>query len=301
MPRDWDMFCFAGLPLAVLLYLLALDPRRRSTGSLRAAGLAIVLGLLVLFPRALTQAEEETSIELFDNYSELDTFKNGGGRFLLLQYLEKKGRRGDADRRRWENTTTAQFEFWDYEGSRLMQQGKYREAIAKYHQLLEKYPSYNNAWTNLGICHYQLRQYDSAIACLEISDGLNPFSVNVYHAMAMAHYASGNNDRAEELWLEASRLVPTDPRPYTWLLLMYDYDKRTDDYRRVAERVLELADSEEATPGLVKQAAVLYAKRGDFDNAARQCRRILTAVGDTAYVRSLQRSYPELKVIEDGR
>jgi tetratricopeptide (TPR) repeat protein len=301
MPRDWDMFSFAGVAPTLLLYLAALDSRWRSTGSLRIAGLAIALSLIMLIPRAATQADPETSIEVFDNYSDMDTFKNGGGRFLLLKYLEDKGRRGDAYRRRLQNATTARFEFWDAEGARLMTQRQYRPAIEKYQELLDDFPCYNNAWTNLGICYYQLRQYDSAIACLRISDGLNPYSVNVYHALALAKYASGNSPEAEELWTEASRLVPTDPRPYTYLLLMYEYDGRDDDYRRTVDRVLEYADSPKATPGLIKQAAALYAKQGDFENSARRCRRILATDADTAYVLSLQKTYPKLKVIEDGR
>ncbi len=301
MPRDWDMFCFAGLPLTAMLYLAALDAKWRTTGSLRAAGLAITLGLLLLFPRALTQAEPEVSIELFDNYSNLDVFKNGGGRFLLLKYLEERGHRDDANRRRLENATTAQFEFWNVEVTRLMRQRQYRPAIARYRELLKLWPSYSNAWTNLGICHYQLRQYDSAIACLDISDGLNPFSVDVYHSLALSHYASGNQVKAEELWVEVTELVPTDPRPYRYLLLMYEYDGRADDYRRIVDRVLALAETPKTNAGLIKQAALLYAKQGDPNNAARQCRRLLAVEADTAFVISLQNSYPELKVVGDGR
>ncbi len=300
MPRDWDMFCFAGVPLTFLVFLMALDERVRTSASLKLAGTAVLLGVMLLIPRTATQALEEVSIEVFDNYSELDTFKNGSGRFLLLRYLERHGRYEEAERRRKANAAIAAFEFWDAEAQTLMRQGDYRAAMAKYHRMIDVYPCYHNAWTNLGISHYQLRQYDSAITCLRISDGLNPFSINVYHYLALAHYSAGHNATAERLWLEATELVPNDYRPYSFLLLMYQYDERPEDYRNLVERVLERSLAADASLGFVKRAAEIYLERGNYAAAAGECRRVLTMSADSGYVRSLQVKYPPLRVLDDA-
>ncbi len=203
MPRDWDMFCFAGIPLTFLILLAALDSGGRTTATLRAAGLVAVLGLTMIVPRVACQAIPDSAIAMFDNYSNFDIFKCAGGRFLMLRYLEQRGDHAEAERRRTANEKTAQFELMDVEAQQMMNRREFAAATERYRQLLKRYPSFHNAWSNLAICYYRTQQYDSAIACLQIADGLNPFSENVYHHLAMCYFSTGQNQLAEEYWLRA--------------------------------------------------------------------------------------------------
>jgi tetratricopeptide (TPR) repeat protein len=297
MPRDWDMFCFAGVPLTILILLAALDVRVCTTNSLRAVGLIAALGLIVLAPRVAVQAIPDTAIAMFDNYSDLDSFKCFGGRYLMLQYLERRGDRAEAERRRTANVRTAPFELRDVEAQAMMGRREYTAAVDHYRRLLENYPGYHNAWTNLGICHYQLRQCDSAIACLRIADGLNPFSVNVYHYLALAYYTSGDETKAEDYWLQAKALVPGDYRPYEYLLLMYDQRKRQDDYNTLADEVVARSADTKVSPRMVLRAAEILAQRGNLTAAQTEAHRALALGLDTVFVTDLQRRYPRMNLI----
>ena len=298
MPRDWDLFAFTGIPLILLILIAALDRPHRSTVTIRAAALTVTLCFLILIPRAMIPATPEMSIALLDDYSRLDVYKNGGGRFLLLDYLDSHGQKVEAERRRTENASVAGFEFLDRGAQNLMRQGNIGAAVAKYHELLRDFPAYSNAWTNLGICHYQMRAYDSAVACLRISDGLNPYNPDAYHYLALSLYASGHNDESEARWREVMWLRPTDYRPYVYLLLMYDYAGRTDDYDTLADSVLSLAAQPEAHVQLVGKATEIFLRRADISRAALFGRRALQMGIGTPYICDLQGRFPELKLIE---
>ena len=72
MPRDWDLFAFAGVPLAILSYLLLFMSSERIPATGRAAVLVISLGFLSLIPRAIAQVVPEISIQHVEAYFELD-------------------------------------------------------------------------------------------------------------------------------------------------------------------------------------------------------------------------------------
>lgn len=298
MPRDWDLFAFTGIPLVLLTLTAALDRPQRSTVTLRAVALTVTLGFLILIPRALIPATPDMSIALLDDYSRLDIYKNGGGRFLLLDYLDSHGRRAEAERRRTENASVAAFEFLDRDGQSLMRQGNIAAAMAKYHELLRDFPAYSNAWTNLGICHYQMRAYDSAVSCLRISDGLNPYNPDAYHYLALSLYASGHDEEAEERWRDVMWLRSSDYRPYVYLLLMYDYAGRTDNYETLADSVLTLAARPEAHVQLVGKATEIFLRRGDMSRAMLFGQRALQMGVGVPYICDLQKRFPEFRLID---
>ena len=298
MPRDWDLFASTGIPLVLLTLTAALDHGVRSTTSVRTAVLAVALGLLTLIPRAIVPSSPDMSIAMLDDYADLDVYKNGGGRFLLLNYLDSHGRKVEADRRRTENASIAKFEFLDREGQALMRQGNIGAAITKYHELLRDYPTYPNAWTNLGICYYQIREYDSATACLRISDGLNPYNFYAYHYLALSLYASGHDKEAEQRWKEAIWLNPTDYRPCIYLLLMYDYGNRPEDYDHMADSILSLAAHPDAHVQLVGKAAEIYLRRGNVSQGTMYATRALQLGVGKQYICDLQKRYPELQLVD---
>ena len=300
MPRDWDMFCFAGVPLTVAVLLAALDVRVRAASTVRGAILMTALGFIILAPRVTVQAIPDAGVAMFDRYSDLDVFKNVGGRFLLLKYLDEKGMVQEATRRRYANTKTARFEKWDADAQALMRKGDYLAATKLYHQALDVYPVYHNAWTNLGVCYFQRGQYDSSIACLRIADGLNPFSVNVFHYLALSLYASGHDREAERYWLKARELVPGDYRPYEYLILMYEYSGRSENCRTIEDEVINRAVVPGADVRFVLKTCEIYLKRGDLPAAERECSRALSLGADTARVCGIQRRFPQLKVVECG-
>ncbi|HMB71388.1 MAG TPA: hypothetical protein VKU85_18920, partial [bacterium] len=92
MPRDWDVFAFAGIPWAVALgwawsRAAAVEPRLRLLGPLAA-----LLGILVLLPRLLVLSDPETAVRQFESYLDLDFRKGRNGRLLLVNHYRETGR-----------------------------------------------------------------------------------------------------------------------------------------------------------------------------------------------------------------
>jgi hypothetical protein len=174
MPRDWDLFSFAGPPLVMLAtWIMLKSPPAASFGRL-ACGLSIALGMILLAPRVVSQAHAETSIAVFDRMANLDVVKSRNGRFLLQQYLKRRGEMDEHGRRVRINSAALPHENLSEEGRILGDDGYWRKAIDKFKRAIAYDPSYHYAWANLGVVYRWMERYDSALICLRIADGLNP-------------------------------------------------------------------------------------------------------------------------------
>ena len=294
MPRDWDLFSFAGVSLALLLFRTLLDSRNRLKSYAGVAVLAICLGGLVLVPRVWTQALPEKAIEVFDSYSRLDTIRNGTGRYILLQYLEKQGRTAEAAERRRRNLNLLRHESWDREGQILLDEGDINQAANKFRQVIEYAQSYGNSWTNLGLCFIAKQQWDSALTYLEIADALRPFNPDTYDALGQVYLYQENYEKGERYCLEAARLDPENFTARGNLLRLYHRQQRQEEFEAL---LLEMAWLREVPLEYVSLAAGLYLTRGDYESAARAFKRALSMGLDSTLVYQLQKQYPKLKVL----
>ena len=272
MPRDWDVLSTAGFPLALTLFVTVLViGSSKKTGRL-AALLAATLGLLVLAPRAIVQAIPDKGLALITDYAELDTMKSFVTRFIVVKYLQREGRTEEAEAMREPWGALAVHERYDVEGNALFRQGRFREAERKFRQAIAFLPTYANSWTNLAACLMHRGALDSALYCLKIADGNNPFNPHTYIGFGDAYTHLGDYDRAEKYLLEAARLDPDDFEAYGRLFLLYARQERTEEIDRVMQ---ELA----AKPNLpADYCAVVAAHRleaGDSSKAGELFRAAL--------------------------
>jgi len=298
MPRDWDVFAFVGVPMVTLLFFTALDIKNGIKGYAVIAALALVLGLLELMPRVITQVIPEKSIAVFDSYLDLDAVKNESGAYLLLQYLEKNGRLVERAAREREYTRLFPHEIWDREGQAFLRDGKIPEAEAKFRRAVAYAPNFSYSWGNIGTCFGRRKQWDSALVYFKIADALNPGSSDTYTCLGYVYLFLGDSKRAEEYCLDAIRIHPADFISRDNLARLYREQGRREDLIRL---LLGLIDLDSVPSQYYFDAANQLLRLDASDAAARLCRRALELGADSSFVTQLQAAYPQFRLGQSVR
>jgi tetratricopeptide (TPR) repeat protein len=247
MARDWDLFAFAGVPLVILAFVITLRSVEKFPQARQVAILMVLLSLLTLMPRAVSQVFPEIAIAHFQTYLDLDVKKSGPGRYTLIQYYKGVGEdaKAEAVERAWEEKFPT--ERWLKEALSLSGKGDYEAAASLYRRIIEENPLNHAAWTNLGACYIGMHHYDTAVGMLRIADGLNPYSAAIYHNMAHAYFGLGQNKQAEKYWLEALSVTPDHLESLIGLATLYRRSGQTDKYR---ELLVRIATNERAPAGI---------------------------------------------------
>jgi len=202
MPRDWDLFCFAGLPLQFLLLYRIL---RGTTARWLLAGVAVAVSIntVALLERAYIQHIPDLGIRLFRQYADLDVLKNRHGWYLLERYYQAKGEAAAADSVRDVRHTL-------YPGERILQrawlsykEGRLEESRGLTREALAADPLNPDAWLNLGRIHLASRQPESAIAVLVQADGMRPHSLPILLELGLSYFDAGDLDGAARAYQSA--------------------------------------------------------------------------------------------------
>jgi len=140
MPRDWDLFAFAGVPLTVSFYHLLLSSRRNRRTSLFIAALSIALGLLVLVPRAVSQCIPEAALAHAHLYTRLDRIKSRNFSRLLMKLYHRWGHEETAREleERWQQDYPQQA--WVDEARGLVKRQEYVRAMILLTQVINSAP-----------------------------------------------------------------------------------------------------------------------------------------------------------------
>lgn len=295
MPRDWDLFSFAGLPLVLLLFHYLTDSRSALPGRRGAAIMAIALGLFVLIPRVVTQANVNQSIAVFDSYSTLDPMRNDSGRQVLLKYLQENGRGEEALVRASEYKSRMRHEALARLGREALDRQNYREAEVWLRQAIEVAPNQWRAWAGLGSCCVLTGRPDSAEFFLKVADGLNPFNADIYEYLGLVYFTTQDYARSEDYCNQALAINPDAVNSQITLLQVYRATGRTAEYR---ERLFDVAARADVPPPLLVTAAGEYLAIDSVEQAARLCLKALEQGADSSFVRALQEKHPELRVLE---
>jgi len=297
MPRDWDMLTFLGFPLTVAYYywLMRSDSASRRVVSVAVLGLA--LSALSLIPRVGVQVMPASAIAMFDRYSNHDFQKNASGRYVLLKYLEERGRFDEIRERTAAYSERAPYEIEIRHAQELMRSGNDAQAAEAFRAVLKSAPAFANAWTNLGLCQYKLGQFDSAVVNLRIADGLNPCSPRILNSLALAYYKQERPVLAERTWLSSLDYDPYNTDAFSWLVVIYELAGRTTEQAAMEDRIIEMASDPSAPASLIARAAKLHLDREDLTTARTEYRRALEAGLDTAELLYMQKLFPQLEVI----
>lgn len=297
MPRDWDVFSFAGIPLVTSFVFLMNDTRFRTEGYVITLTMTIALGMFVLIPRVISQYVPETSIAVFDSYSNLDVIRNASGRFILLQYLKDHGRLDEEADRERANLLLSPYENWDREGRAMYRDGRISQAEEKFRQAIDYAPNYAYSWANIGVCFSKRGQWDSALTYFEIADGLNPFNSDTYNSIGFVYLNVGDVMNAEKYFSEALRLRPSNFTARGNLLKLYVKLNRRSD---LVQLLLGVIKVDSVPPSFYYESVDQLLKLGENDAASRMCRRALESGCDTGFLKQLEMQHPGFKLNPDA-
>jgi len=292
MPRDWDLFSFPAMPLAMLLGSLILadqvSPRYRRL----TAGFAILLGAMSLFPRAVIQHVPKLGPVLAEAYMDLDHSRSRTGMWVLdMYYLEEGDTLKHQSLERKRNRMYPE-EAVASQGKLLLEQNRYREAYGAAAQVIRLAPNASEGWRQLAACYHAMGRFDSALVALEIADGLNPESYLIQVGLGMGHGAVEDFAKAETYFKRAIRLDSSLFEAYMGLAHAYRGQGNQPEYERILEQAASKSDAE---AWLVKDLADIYAARQNWEDAASAYRKALQLGGDSTRILSTVNRYPELR------
>lgn len=291
MPRNWDLFAVAGVPLAVLGYYGVLHGAVRSREAILAVLLAIVLGGLSLGPRVAAQRIPEIGIATFKNYLSLDKIRNRNARSLLITYYRESGdfTRAEAEQ------AAAEADFPESQLNKrargLIAQQQYREAAQLLQKAIAINPLFSDGYANLGICMLETGRGDSALQLFDLADGINPYNVSTINNIGTAWLRRKEYAKALTLF-ERSLLI--DSTSTSSLVGMASVMVGLNDFEASIRYVDRLAGHDDIPAAYFQQAGNAFAERDAYSQAARAFAHALAKGMDSAMLREAQTKYPQL-------
>lgn len=289
MPRDWDLFAFAGVPLAVLIFYSLLQSAKRHR---IAVILMIVLGWLSLSTRLTVVNDSGPAIAQAESFLKLDTVKNKYLRYLIAKLYEEQG---DSLLAR------AQYDRWNTEfpervqvqtASVLLGQGRVKESIDLTRKALATNPHLSDGWSNLATGYSRLGRHDSALVFLEIATALSPYSAINWSNMGSAYLSLSKLEDAEECLSRSIAINPELCAPYYHLAYVYGLRKQWGKYGHY----LSIATTKENAPAeYFSELGDYHVRAGFYRNAAMAYKKAIELGLDSSHIEMVYEQFPQLK------
>jgi len=291
MPRDWDLFSFAGIPLAILAYYTIIDNRAKFKGAAYIVLLSICLGFLSLLPRAVINTSETYAIPMFKDYLMLDRIKNRQGWYILQEYYKTTNNQPALEKTK-EEWASAYPEVLIFNRAReLNDQGHYQKAAELNKQVIELNPMFHEAYKYLGMYYVYTDQLDSALQTFEIACGMNPYNGNIWLNLGRIYYQKKEYQKAENAWLKAMDLDTT----FAPVLNLAQYYKKHDQPEKYYQYLVKSATFEEIPAKVIKELGDYYLQHDQLDKAVIEYKRAIKKGLDSSLIYDILNKYPELK------
>lgn len=213
MPRDWDLFAFAGPPLLLALVVPLLMRLEKDPAAARPVVLAVALGALVLAPRVALNRDEAAAYEQFRRHLALDPARGRNATYHSVAYLKRAGREEEMEReiQRW---------LEDYPERKLVRlaiaaraSGDVARSTVLNEEATRIAPTFFDSWQDLGTCYRVLGRYTEAREAYGIAMALNPGYTPCWINMGLLEYAVEDLDAAEHWWRKAWKKEPEGGAP----------------------------------------------------------------------------------------
>ncbi len=210
MPRDWDLFAFAGPPLLLALAVPLLARMEKDPAAGRPVLLAAALGALVLAPRVAMNRDEPAAYEQFRRHLTLDHARGRNATYHSVAYLKRAGREEEmeAEIQRWLE------EYPERKLVRLAIAARARGDLARSTLLNEEAtriaPTFFDSWQDLGTCYRLQGRLVEGREAYRIAMALNPGYTPCWVNMGLLEYTAENLDAAEHWWRKAWKKEPED-------------------------------------------------------------------------------------------
>jgi hypothetical protein len=242
MPRDWDLFAFAGIPLMILAGHYFLTESYRDPLSRQIIILAVALGFLVLIPRAFALTDSDIAIRHLRNYLALDVKKGDAARYLLYNYYKEHGDPEAAEKelRDWERDFPERGLVIQAQDS--LESGNYDYAMNLARQAVEHNPIYSEPYAIIGTIFLARHKLDSAAFYDEIAVGLNPYSVIYFIDLGLVRMRMNQYSEAQDTFESALKLDPRSAGAILSLAQLSVRQQEVDKSFMYARRLDSLSD-----------------------------------------------------------
>ncbi len=172
------------------------------------------------------------------------------------------------------STTYAQEEAatWDRAVS-LYKQTQYREAITEFKRVLDEVPNHTDSWKYIGLAHFQLKEYEQALAplgkALDLRKAEGRDNTEVLLALGRCHLQLNHHDRALPYLETLTKQQPDSAVNYYLLGFAYANLKRTNDAVQALKTSLKLDPKDADTWYYL---GVLQYRVGNVDGAVEALR-----------------------------
>ncbi len=126
----------------------------------------------------------------------------------------------------------------------LYKQGQFREAVAEFQKVLAEYPEHSDSWKFIGLAHYQLKEYQAAVAPLEKAltlkrkEGRN--DPDLYRALGQAYVSLKNYEKALPYFETLVRVQMNVAANYYMLGVAYANLNRAEDASDAFQKAVKL-------------------------------------------------------------
>ncbi len=292
MLRDWDLFSFIGVPISVFVSYSLVKSYSISSKNFNVIGLTIFLGAFLLFPRVYGQNSIDISETKADQIYKYDKLKSINFVIELKKYYMNKD-----NQKKLQDIIIFQEENYKHDklnklGLDLISQKLYSQALLILHKARDAHPTFFQAYLNLGIAHYESKNYDSAIYFHEIASGLKPGNHQPKQYLGYAYYNLGLFNKARN-YLEHAIAI-NDSNAYPHILLSTIYKNTPDEIGY--ERELKIASLKEDAPlSTYLKLCSYYLSKYNFKLSAQYLKEAENRGMAANEIQELLNRYPQMK------
>jgi len=289
MPRSWDRFALAGVPLAAWLYYRVLS--RPSPRGITAAFLCASVSLAALSGRAWVQTRPEAAVRQAMNYFALDPVRSRTGVISVGKYLLERnttaiyGRLEDFRREHYPEEAMRE------ELNYLFRDNKQHEAAALCQEIIRRDPRIPSPWMFIGFILNNMGQFDSALTYLVVADGLDPHNPAILNELGRAYYFEGDQGRAAGLWFES---LEEDSLQYVPQLALANYYRDRGEAAEATRWLTQAAARPEAPADTYLELARDHAEGKRLSEARAAFDTALARGADSTKVALLLKEFPIL-------
>ncbi len=179
------------------------------------------------------------------------------------------------------------------EGNKLFKEGKYQEALAKFKQIIEKFPDAYPIYINIGNCYFKMNQYDKAIEAYKKVLEKDPNYVRALIAIGNAYLNKGDTEEAMKWYGKVQMDKIDDPTVLYNLGTIYYNNGKYDLALKYYKKCVELNPKD--LDGLY-QLGLTYTALMKFDKALEVFRKYLELDSESQRAQSVKET---IKYIEE--
>jgi tetratricopeptide (TPR) repeat protein len=173
-------------------------------------------------------------------------------------------------------------------GDQYFNSNKPREAIIEYRNVLQIQPSNAKALKNIGLAHFELKEFAQAFAFLSRAEEVAPDDIDVRLKLASMYLAGRELDKARK---ESSFVLEKQPKNFEALLLYAGTAKTAEEIDEALKRLESLRGELDGRARFHLAVAALQIRKGDTKSGEREMKEAIAREPSSADARTALGTY----------